>query len=588
MRQSQAVRTMALEPRPLRRLRGWALLLGLALLGVSLPAAAQRILPNERPGDQMPTLPSFESPQAQDVAPILPPFPIPDEGAPDAVTAGGRVAVERIAIEGNTVLEPAVLAAIAEPYEGRELAYAELQTLRDQITLAYVERGYATSGATIPDQAMTDGVLRVVVVEGRVDDIDVQVEGRYRPRYFRSRLKRAVGDVLNVDALQRALALLQQDPQVARIQARLEPTATRGVSELRVAVREASLYDVAADFDNYRSPSIGSLGGSTSGSLHNLIGFGDSWFARFSGSEGLRQTEARFAVPVSVWDTRFQVRYQYSKGDVVDGDFEALGIESESEGVGFALTQPLYRSEGLDIGAALHADWRRAQSFLFDGAIGLPTLYDDEGKSQVSVLRFGLDASYRSRTQSLVVRSLLSRGIDALGATSNPGPGRASGKFLSWLGQFQWASRLPWWDAQVLTRFETQLAAEPLLPLEQFAVGGRYTVRGYRENTLVRDNGLVASVELRVPVYRRSDPGVVFELAPFVDVGRSWNEPRATSLGQQEAQTIASVGIGGRVTVGSWGFGELYWGHPLEKIRVLGDSDLQDDGVSFRVGVNWP
>lgn len=567
--------------------RAW--LLATLLLGaVVAPASGQRILPQERPGDAQPPLPSFEQPSTPETAPILPPFPIPDEEDADGFAAGMAVEVRRIEIEGNTVLPSAVLQEVVRSYEGRRLSYGELQTLRDRLTLAYVERGYATSGATLPEQRMVEGVLRVVIIEGRVQDIDVDVEGRFRPSYFRSRLAHSLAGVLDVGKLQQQLQIFQQDPQVASIRAQLEPTAERGVSQLRVVVREASFYDVAADFDNYRSPAIGSLGGGIRGSLHNVIGLGDTFSARFTGSEGLRQAEARFDVPLTVWDTRFEARYQYSQGEVIDGNFAALGIESEAESVGLGLTQPLYRTERTRVAAALRADWRRAQSFLFDGAIGLPTGYDEEGKSQVSVMRFGLDASYRTRTQSVVFRSLLSWGLGVLGATNNPGADRPSGHFVAWLGQLQWASRLPWWDAQLLTRLETQLAADPLLPLEQFAVGGRYTVRGYRENTLVRDNGLIVSLELRVPLYRRADPAVLVELAPFADVGRSWNEPREIALGQTAPQTIGSVGVGARVAFERWGFGELYWGHRLEKVALLGEPDLQDDGIHFRLGLSWP
>jgi len=501
--------------------------------------------------------------------------------------SGAQVVVRRIEIEGNTVVSSDVLAEVARPYVERRLSYADLQTLRDRLTLAYVTRGYVTSGATLPTQTLADGVLRVQIIEGRLGDIDVEVDGRLRPSYFRWRLAHEQGGVLNVEKLEKQLQLFQQDVRVQSLQARLQPTPTRGVARLNLVVREAPFYAVRADFDNYRSPSIGALGGTVSLGLTNLIGVGDSFQARFTGSEGLSQTEVRYEVPFTVWDTRFGASYQYSEGKVVDDDFEALGIESKAETVGIVFAQPLYRSLQSFVGVELHADWRRAQSFLFDGAIGLPTSYSEDGKSQEAVLRFGLDASYHTRSQSLAFRSLISWGIDALGATVNPAE-IPDGRFVSWLGQFQWASRLPWLDAQMLTRFDVQLANHPLLPLEQFAVGGRYTVRGYRENLLVRDNGLAGSFELRVPIYQHSEAGIRIELVPFADVGHSWNNDRPGSLENTRPETIASVGVGARMLLKRWGFAELYWGHHLNEVRSLGQSDLQDDGIHFRVGLSWP
>ena len=103
-----------------------------------------------------------------------------------------------------------------------------------------------------------------------------------------------------------------------------------------------------------------------------------------------------------------------------------------------------------------------------------------------------------------------------------------------------------------------------------------------------RDNGFAASFEVRVPVFEWFDPAVRIELAPFADIGRSWNNKRSRTLNQTRPELIGSVGIGVRILLTRFGFGELYWGHPLKKVRTLAESDLQDDGIHFRLSVNWP
>lgn len=565
-------------------------MVGLWLCSFAAAAAAQPIqpiLPDERPGDERWQLRPFAEPPSPAIVPILPPYPIPDETGTDELSAGLRVEVRKIEIRGNTVIPSAVLQEIAQLYEGRKLSYADLQDLRDRLTLAYIERGYATSGASLPGQTLADGVLEVQIIEGKLEVIHVDVSGRFRPAYFHRRLAHLQQDVLNIQTLQSQLQIFQQDPLVAAVQARVEPTSTRGASQLNLVVKETPPYYLSSDFDSYRSPSIGSLGSTVRAGFQNLVGVGDAVHVRFTGSHGLRQAEVRFDLPFTLWDTRFSARYQYSEGQVVDESFSALGIESESQSVTIEVRQPLYRTLRLRVEAHASAGWRRAQSFLFDGAIGLPTAYADDGRYSESVLRFGLDASYRTRTQSLALRSMLSWGIDVAGATVNAGD-IPDGRFVAWLGQLQVASRLPWLDAQILTRFEVQLSNDPLLPLEQLAVGGRYTVRGYRENTLVRDNGLAASLELRVPLFQRSDPAIRIEMAPFVDIGRSWNDTRSGPLEETTSKTLASVGLGARMMMGQWGFGELYWGHRFMGVTDSGESDLQDDGIHFRISLNLP
>ena len=158
--------------------------------------------------------------------------------------------------------------------------------------------------------------------------------------------------------------------------------------------------------------------------------------------------------------------------------------------------------------------------------------------------------------------------MDALGATKNEGD-IPDGQFLAWLGQFQWARRLGWKDTQLIGRGDLQLSDSPLLGLEQFAVGGHGTVRGYRENQLVRDNGVVGSIEARVPIWKASDGRPILELVPFFDAAYSRNRKRPT-IGPR---TLISAGLGSRLDLGHGIRFEIYWGHPFP---LLGPQNSHD------------
>jgi len=101
-------------------------------------------------------------------------------------------------------------------------------------------------------------------------------------------------------------------------------------------------------------------------------------------------------------------------------------------------------------------------------------------------------------------------------------------------------------------------------------------VRGYRENQLVRDNGIVSSVELRLPIIRSAQRGAVLQLAPFIDLGRSWNQGKDTP----EPENISSIGAGLRWAVSQKGHFQAYYGRALRKVSNTGH-DLQDEGIHF-------
>ena len=197
--------------------------------------------------------------------------------------------------------------------------------------------------------------------------------------------------------------------------------------------------------------------------------------------------------------------------------------------------------------------------------------------SRVTVTRASGSFSHRTQQTALAARVTASVGLDILGA-SDVGGADANGRFVSFLVQGQWAQRLPWIDSTLLARVDLQVTDDALLGLEQFAMGGYTTVRGYRENTLVRDNGVIGSVELAVDLPKVAR-WLDLEAAPFVDVGRSWSSERPT-VGPD---FLLSVGAGLRAVV--FERAELYafWGQELENVTAPDDDPLQNRG--FHLGL---
>lgn len=568
-------------PRPRHSLRIQLLVVLASMQTQALTAAAQAVIPDERPADERPEArPLPDTPGPRDRA-ILPPYPIPPEEAP---YSGVRVRIRSVRIHGNETLPDELLRRIAAPYEGRALDHADLLELRDRLTLAYTDRGYLTSGAVLPAQAIRDGVVQIEIVEGRLGEIEIETDGRFRDAVLERRLRPRSDRALDVRALETRLRTLQSDRRIERVDARLEPGPVRSESRLVVTIHEAPPLFLGADFDNHRSPSIGSLGGRIRTRYDNVAGVGDWLEVEGAFSEGLTQLAGVVSVPITPWQTRLSLRFQWSDANIVSEPIaSALDIETSSRTIGAELRQPLWQSPSVALETFLRGELRRSQSYL-EGTRTSFAPGVEEGLAKVSVLRWGLEWTYRSRKQAIALRSLFSIGLELFDATSNAG-GVPDGQFLAWLAQAQWARRLPApFEAEAVLRTDLQLANSPLLPLEQFALGGRYSVRGYRENTLVRDNGFVGSFELRVPIYRRIEPSIRWEVSPFFDVGHSWSTKRATG----GERTLLSVGLGTRLFLTRSVQIELFWGHRVEDVATPGEDDLQDDGVHLRLSARWP
>jgi hemolysin activation/secretion protein len=179
----------------------------------------------------------------------------------------------------------------------------------------------------------------------------------------------------------------------------------------------------------------------------------------------------------------------------------------------------------------------------------------------------------------IALRGQVSVGLPILGYSHVSGSSE-DGTFVAGLLQAQWARRFDELiGIEVIVRGDLQLADQPLLPIEQFSIGGHASVRGYRENQIVRDNGAVASLEVRVPILRRPDGRPILQIAPFADIGRAWDDgDRENSAGK----TLGSVGLGLRYFPRPWLKSELYWGYRISDVPNPHDA-LQDYGVQLRI-----
>jgi hemolysin activation/secretion protein len=559
-------------------------LLCLALTCLATVTQAQERLEGPPPGRSgLPQLPTLEEqPSKPEVSPILPPLPSVTPGEPQQLPQRVRVLVQQIRIVGNTVFPMEKLSEVTQRYVNRELATEDLEALRLELTRLYIDAGYINSGAVIPDQTVSEGVITLQIIEGQLTNIEISGTRWFRDSYIRKRIALGAGPPLNIGALQERLQFLQQDERIARLAAELRPGVQRGESALLVQVEETNPFKVELAFNNYQSPTVGAERGLITVTHQNLTGHGDPLSVTYGRSKGIDvQIDASYAIPLTVYGTTLGVRYRLNTENVIEAQFEGLDVQTRTEAFSVTLRQPLFHTLTQEFAIALSAERQEDQTSLlgepFDFSLG-----SQNGRSAVTALRLALEWTERTQNQVFAARSRLSLGIDALNSTINEDK-LPDSRFLAWLGQVQWARRLTDWGLQVISRLDVQLTTQPLLPLEQIAVGGRYTVRGYRENQVVRDNALLTSVEARIPVVRNTWWADVVQLAPFIDYGYAWNTRFVTLA----PRNLASVGLGLR-----WALTltspvllrpefEIYWGVPLNNVKTSG-GNLQDLGVHLQ------
>jgi len=505
------------------------------------------------------------------------PSPGPTPAGDGALTAVGSIRLVDVRVQGNTVFSEQELAELTAPLENQDVSFETLQELRHELSRRYVDRGYVTSGVVIPDQRVTEGVVVLHAIEGELTQIDVEGNRRLRSRPIERRVEHYVTSPLNVADLQTGLSLLQKDPLVERVNAELVPGERLGESRLNVAVTERDPLELAVTAANDRPASIGENRASVGVTYRGLVGNGDALSGRFGISEGAGDNALFYDVPLTAGGVKLDVAASEQDADIIEEPFKAVDISSRIDLWSVGASRAFVDDGRHALSGQIVFEHKRSQSTL----LGSPFSFspgDVDGKAVGSSVVLGAEWSRNAGTRSLVARGSLQFGVDALNATQNEvGP---DGDFALFFGQLQFVQNLRWRASRVLVRGLLQVADDSLLAMYKLPIGGRYSVRGYRESQLVRDNGFAASAEWQFSALLDSSgqPRGHFDVTTFVDYGLSIDEQASAFSPRREHLTSVGVGLLWHPLPGL--SMELYRGVPLVDVNNPDDS-LQDRGIHY-------
>ncbi|MGA0199495.1 MAG: ShlB/FhaC/HecB family hemolysin secretion/activation protein, partial [Prochlorotrichaceae cyanobacterium] len=197
--------------------------------------------------------------------------------------------------------------------------------------------------------------------------------------------------------------------------------------------------------------------------------------------------------------------------------------------------------------------------------------------TRTTVLRFSQDYLRRDPWGAWVGSSNFNFGLGVFDATENDAP-TPDGRFFSWLGQFQRVQRLNQRHV-LLTQLDIQFSPNTLLPSQQFTIGGGQSIRGYRQNLLIADNGFRFSVEDRITLMRDASGLPSVQLAPFLDVGAAINTKNNPNSLSKNQNVLAGLGVGILWDPRPDFSLRLDYGYPLVDLDV--GENIQDQALYF-------
>jgi len=510
---------------------------------------------------------------------------------PSHLSQLAEIFISNIQITGNTIFSRKDLDFIIKPYENRIVKAEELHELKNKLTTYYISQGYVNSGCILKDQRIENCKVAYHIIEGRIADVSVAGNNRLKDSFVAERIRLSTGDgksPFNINDLQMRLKILKQEPSIENINTYVKPGLKKGAALLKVDVQEARPFHVTMDCHNHNSPGIGGYRGDLKFKHLNVLGWADSFLFEYGGTEGLNKFKAQYEIPINRRDTRLNILVDHAQTKIVSDSYSDFDITGDTTTFSFGINHYLYRTSAAEFTFGFALETRESNTKLrdedFDFSNGA-TYKTSEKK--ITLLKCSQQWLQRSMNQVIAVYSSFNLGLDMLDATISDNDNTPDGKYISWMAQLQWIRRLAFLDSQLISRVSMRFTDDPMLAIEKFSMGGAMTVRGYRENLIISDNGVIGSMEWRIPIGKYPFIGLSktvndgqIHLAPFIDYGKGNNHNEDPEL---DPDTLLGAGLGLRWNISSSTLAEIYWGAALEDIENDADSDIQDDGIHFYI-----
>ncbi len=487
-------------------------------------------------------------------------------------------------VEGSTLLPTQAVERAVYQHLGEKKSLADVEKARDALEKAYHASGFLTVLVTIPQQKVDSGVVKLAVVEAPVERLRVADSRYFLPSDIKAGVPElAEGKVPNFQDMQTELAALNRSPD-RRITPVLRPGKTPGTMEVDLKVKDELPLHGSVELNDRYSQDTSRTRLSASMRWDNL------WNKQHSIGLTVQTTpndpkeskvfSANYTVPLRGGD--FLALY----GLRSDSDVAAVGtlsVVGRGTVLGLRYIRPLPGSETFFHSASFGADYKD-----FDQSVELP---DSGGfNTPIKYLPFLLGWDGTWLAESSTTKLGLSFNFHLQGLAGNEQEfadkrykGRPAYAYVRGNASQSW--QLPQ-NYGVSARASWQLAGQPLISNEQFAIGGVDTVRGYLESAALGDRGLAMSLEARTPNLASSFPSLgesvtdLHALAFFDTASVRVIDP----ISATDSFSLSGAGLGLSLTGWSGLDVSLIWAYPFKDI---GNTRRGDHRFHINFAYEW-
>ncbi|GGD48388.1 ShlB/FhaC/HecB family hemolysin secretion/activation protein [Pseudoxanthomonas indica] len=446
-----------------------------------------------------------------------------------------------------------------DPATGRCLGTQGINVVMKRVQNAIIARGYVTTRVLAAPQDLTGGALTLNVIPGRIRAIRF-ADGTAPNATLWNAVPVSSGDLLNLRDVEMALEVFKRVPTA---QADIQivpadgPEAQPGQSDLVIAWSQSRKIRANVSLDDSGSEASGKLQAGATLSVDNALQAHDLFYLNvghdaFSGSgKGTESWAAHYDLPVGYWLIGANAS-AYDYHQTVAGHSQNYVYSGNSQNADVRLSRLLYRNATRKFGAYVRAWARESKTYIDDTEIEVQ-------RRRTGGWEAGLTWKQFLGKATLDANTAFRRGTGAFDALPAPeerfDEGTSRMKVITADAQLTAPFQIGKQVLRYTGNWRAQWNRTPLVAQDRFAIGGRYTVRGYDgEVSLTGERGWLLRNDIGLPL------GGGQEMYVAADYGHVGGPATAWQLGVH----LAGMALGLR---GGWkgGYWDCFVGAPIDK-----------------------
>lgn len=384
---------------------------------------------------------------------------------------------------------------LASPFIGKCIEAKTLTDLVFAIQNHYNSNGYVAAHILVPRQNIQSGNLELKVEEGRIEEVIVQNNNFTDKMQEFTAFGLMEGDILNLQNINQGIYQMNRLPS-NNATMKIEPGTSEGKAKIYIANQKKFPARATIGYDNLGNDFTGVRRANFSGGIDNLFFLNDAINLSYStnldddsGAKDIKSFTSGISIPYG-FNT---VSYDYSRSEfrgTNPGTNGPIRLSGFSERNNVAIDRVLLNKGNLRIASNASLITKSSASYLNQTKI-------DTSERKLAIGNIGFTISdYFYNGINLYLKPSYYKGLKLLNAKQDEANlagdiPKAQFDYFKLYASLSKRFTIPKTKIPFLlsTEMDSQYSKQTLFGSEQFAVGGYYSVRGFRENYITGDSG---------------------------------------------------------------------------------------------------